>query len=398
MSLSKSLRISWCLLLSVLLLGCGEQGRDHRPPQGPLHVDVLTLTPTTLRLTRELPGRVTAFKQAEVRPQVTGILQSRLYKEGSQVQAGDVLYQIDPSTYQSTVKSAQAQLTKALASEASSKKTADRYAQLLKKKLTSQQNYDDADAAYQEAKAEVAIRQADLDYANLELSYTQIKAPISGQVGLSQVSEGSLLTAQQTSYLTTIIQTSNVYIDMQQSSLALSKIKQTFTGLNKKPKDIPISIILEDGTTYDQTAYLEFSSTKVSNSTGTVTLRAIVSNPQNRLLDGMYVRAHIALPEARDYLVVPQSVVVRSQSGQPFIFTVDQNNKTIKKSVVLGDEVDNGWIVEEGLVAGEKVVISNLSNVKNDVAVVIDSGADDAQSALAPQSAPAPKSEPVVEE
>lgn len=133
MSLSKSLRVSWCLLLSVLLLGCGEQGRDHRPPQGPLHVDVLTLTPTTLRLTRELPGRVTALKQAEVRPQVTGILQSRLYKEGSQVQAGDVLYQIDPSTYQSTVKSAQAQLTKALASEASSKKTADRYAQLLKK-------------------------------------------------------------------------------------------------------------------------------------------------------------------------------------------------------------------------------------------------------------------------
>lgn len=136
----------------------------------------------------------------------------------------------------------------------------------------------------------------------------------------------------------------------------------------------------------------------MSNSTGTVTLRAIVANPQNRLLDGMYVRAHIALPEARDYLVVPQSVVVRSQSGQPFIFTVDQNNKTVKKSVVLGDEVDNGWIVEEGLVAGEKVVISNLSNIKNDIAVVIDSGSDDAQSASDSQSAPAPQSAPAVEE
>ncbi|GDY25997.1 MexE family multidrug efflux RND transporter periplasmic adaptor subunit [Agarivorans sp. Toyoura001] len=362
-----------CFLLSFTILGCGENIPNQRPEAGPAHVDVLKLTPTTLRLTTELPGRITAFKQAEVRPQVTGILKSRLYVEGSQVETGDVLYQIDPTVYQSNVNSAQAQLAKALTSEETARKTAIRYQELLKKKLTSQQLYDDADAAYKEAQAEVAIRQAALDYANIELSYTQIKAPISGQVGLSQVSEGSLLTAEQSSYLTTVIQTSNVYVDMQQSSLSIHKLKQDFSDFKDKREEIPVSITLEDGSAYEQIGHLEFADTQVSGSTGTVTLRAIIPNSNNTLLAGMYVRAHISMPEARDYLVVPQSAVVRSQSGEPSVFVVGQDNKTVKKSVELGNEVGNGWVVKQGLASGDLVVINNILNMRNNIDVVVDS-------------------------
>ena len=380
MHFSAPLRLSLCFLLPFTLLGCGEQAQEQRPVAGPVHVDVLNLAPTRLRLTTELPGRIAAFKQAEVRPQVTGILKSRLYKEGSQVEAGDVLYEIDPTTYQSNVNSAQAQLAKAKTTEATNKKTALRYKELLRKKLTSQQDYDDADAAYKEAQAEVAINQAALDYANIELSYTKIKAPISGQAGLSLVSEGSLLTAEQSSYLTTIIQTSNVYVDMQQSSLSIHKMKQDFADFKDEKADIPVSITLEDGSAYEQVGHLEFADTQVSDSTGTVTLRAIIPNPNNTLLAGMYVRAHISMPEARDYLVVPQSAVVRSQSGVPSVFTVNQEGKTVKKTVVLDDEVDNGWVVKEGLVAGDQVVISNIINMKNDIAVIIDSSTENTSS------------------
>lgn len=373
MLLNKTVKSPLYLLLPFILFGCNDHTQNQRRVAGPTHVDVLTLTPTTLRLSTELPGRITAFKSAEVRPQVKGILKSRLYEEGSHVEAGDVLYQIDPTTYLSKVNSAKAQLAKSKTSEATSKKTAERYKKLLNKKLTSQQNFDDADALYKEAQAEVAINQAALDYANVELSYTQIKAPISGQAGLSLVSEGSLLTAEQSSYLTTVIQTSNMYVDMQQSSLSLYKTRQDFAGITDKKTDIPVSITLEDGSAYDQIGHLEFSDTQVAGSTGTVTLRAIIPNPDNTLLAGMYVRTHVSMPEARDYLVVPQSAIVRSQSGAPSVFTVNKENKTVKKSVVLGNEVDNRWVVKAGLTAGEKVVISNIIRMKSGLPVIIDS-------------------------
>lgn len=361
------------LLFTFILIGCdGEKVQSQRPMQI-AHVDVLDISPQTLRLTTELPGRIAAFKEAEVRPQVSGILQSRLYKEGTQVKEGDVLYQIDPTTYQSKVNSAQAQLRKSKNNEATAKRNVDRYRALLKKKLTSQQVYDDADAAYKDALADVAINQAALDYAQIELSYTKIKAPISGKAGISLVSEGSLLTAEQSSYLTTIIQTDSIYVDMQQSSLSLHKVKKSFKTVKGEKPVVPVSITLEDGSAYEHVGRLEFADTQVADSTGTVTLRAIIPNPDNTLLVGMYVRAHIAMPEARDYIVVPQSAVVRSQSGAPSVFTVNKDNKTVKKAVVLGSEVDNGWVVTEGLEVGEQVVLSNIINMKNGIEVVIDS-------------------------
>ena len=366
------------LLLPLGLFGCGDQTEPNKRPVQSIHVDTSTLTYSTLRLTTELPGRITAFKEAEVRPQITGIIESRLYEEGSYVEKGDILFQIDPTTYQSTINSANAELKKALSSERNAKKEMARYAQLLKKKLSSQQLFDSAEAAYLEAKAEVAVRQATLDYANIELSYTKIKAPISGKAGFSQVSEGSLLTSGQSDYITTVIQTDNVYIDMQQSAVAFYKIQQEFKNATTKNPTVPVSITLEDGTIYDQTGHLEFTDTQTNGSTGTVALRAIIANPDNALLAGMYVRAKISMPEARDYLVVKQSTVVRSQSGLPSVFIVDDNNQIVKKSIVLGNEVDNGWVVKEGLKAGDNVVINNLAKVKNGLTVIVDNASNTA--------------------
>lgn len=371
-----TLKYSLPLLLTLSILGCSDQTESDKRPAQTIHVDTTTLAYSTLRLTTELPGRITAFKEAEVRPQITGIIESRQYKEGSYVEKGDVLFQIDPTTYQSTVNSASAELKKALSSERNAKKEMDRYALLLKKKLSSQQLFDTAEATYLEAKAEVAVRQATLDYANIELSYTKIKAPISGRAGFSQVSEGSLLTSGQSDYITTVIQTDNVYIDMQQSAVAFYKVQQEFKNTTAKNLTVPVSITLEDGTIYDQTGQLEFTDTQTNGSTGTVALRAIIANPNNSLLAGMYVRAKISMPEARDYLVVKQSTVVRSQSGLPSVFIVDDNNQVVKKSVVLGNEVDNGWIVKEGLEAGDKVIINNFNKVKNGLTVIVDNASD----------------------
>ena len=371
-----TLKYSLPLLLTLSILGCSDQTESDKRPAQTIHVDTTTLAYSTLRLTTELPGRITAFKEAEVRPQITGIIKNRLYQEGSYVEEGQVLFQIDPTIYQSNVNSANAELKKALSSERNAKKEMDRYALLLKKKLSSQQLFDTAEATYLEAKAEVAVSRATLDYANIELSYTKIKAPIAGRAGFSQVSEGSLLTSGQTDYITTVIQTDNVYIDMQQSAVAFYKIQQEFKDAKTTKPTVPVSITLEDGTVYDQTGQLEFTDTQTNESTGTVALRAIIENPNNSLLAGMYVRAKISMPEARDYLVVKQSTVVRSQSGLPSVFIVDDNNQVVKKSVVLGNEVDNGWVVKEGLEAGDKVIINNFSKVKNGLTVIVDNASD----------------------
>lgn len=373
MPFANALKYPLLALISLAILGCSDQTQSAQRPQPTPHVDVLTLTHSTLRLSTELPGRIIAFKEAEVRPQITGIVKSRLYEEGSHVEAGQILFQIDDTSYQSSVNSAKAQLKKALASETSTRKEAQRYAELLKKKLSSQQLYDQAESDYLQAKAEVALRQAELDNANIQLSYTKIKAPISGQAGFSEVSEGSLLTASQSTFLTTIIQSDNVYVDMQQSALSLYKLQQEFKNSATKKTIVPVTITLEDGTLYEHKGQLAFMSNQTDGSTGTVTLRAIFPNPEHSLLAGMYVRSHVYMPEARDYLVIPQSSVVRSQSGLPSVFIVDESNKTVKKAIELGNEVGNTWVVKAGLNVGDKVVLNNLNKMKNDLTVIVDS-------------------------
>ncbi|WP_252730459.1 efflux RND transporter periplasmic adaptor subunit [Colwellia sp. E2M01] len=365
------------LLLPILLLGCDATEKVAPPMAQAVHVDTLTMSATTLRLTNELPGRISAFKEAEVRPQVSGIVQSREFKEGSIVERGQVLYKIDPTTYQAAVNSNKAELDKALANEESTKKIADRYAELLKQKLTSQQLYDESFSTYLQAQAEVAIRQAELENAQIQLSYTDIKAPISGRIGISQINEGTLLTSGQASYLTTIIQSDQVYVDMQQSSVSLYKLRQEFKKQIKEKPTVPVTVTLEDGTQYNEVGYLEFADSHVDSSTGSVTLRALMPNPENVLLPGTFVRAHIALPTEKVYLVVPQSAVVRSQSGEPSVFIVDEAGLSRKQMVILGREVNSGWVVEKGLAVGDKVIINNLLKVKNNQNVIVDSNTTD---------------------
>lgn len=363
-----------CLSFLVVfsLIGCGEQGESAKRADQNIHVDTLTISLIKLRLTTELPGRISAFKEAEVRPQVSGIVKARLFKEGAYVKAGDVLYQIDPVTYQASVNSNKAELAKAVVDQKATQKSLVRYKELIKKKLTSQQAFDDAETANDQALAEVAIRQAALDNANTLLSYTKIKAPISGRIGLSNISEGALITAQQSTNLATIIQSNQVYVDMTQSSILLYAQQQEFKGTTEKPI-VPVKITLEDGSEYDETGYLEFSDVQVSDSTGSVTLRALVPNEQHSLLPGMFVRATISAPQEKEYIVIPQSLVVRTQSGQPTAYVINSDNKAMRIDLILGNEVDAGWVVKQGLTVGDKVVMNNLSKIKSNQTVVIDS-------------------------
>lgn len=364
------------LLLTVSLFiisGC----KDNSPQQQkipPLHVDTLTLQYKSARLSSELPGRISAIKEAEVRPQVSGIITERLFKEGKEVKQGDVLYQIEPATYQANVNSAKATLNRTLADQNVAKKTLNRIAELAKKKLSSQQDFDDAQAAYEQATAEVAVSQAALDYSNILLSYTQITAPISGRIGISQVSEGALVTAEQSSYLTTIQQINNVYVDISQSSLSLLKLKREFPRNkdHEQERKIPVDIKMEDGTDYPIQGYLEASDILVDESTGSMTLRAIVSNPNNELLPGIFVRATIYSPSEKDYIMIPQSIVIRSQTGEPFVYIANDKNIVEKRAISLGNEMENNWIVLNGLKEGEHVIINNLQKIKEGAPIVID--------------------------
>lgn len=360
-------------VFTLLLLGCGENPDNFaREPQTP-HVDVLTVSATNIRLTTQLPARISAINEVEVRPQVSGIIKKRHFKEGMNVQKGQTLYTIDPTSYQSSVNSYKAQLKKAIADKESSQKSFNRYSELLKKNLTSQSTYDDAYSTYQQAAAEVEMYQAELDNAKIDLSYTQIKAPISGIVGLSEMSEGALVTAEQTTYLTTIIQSDQVYVDMTQSSASLYIQQKEFQdSLGKEENSIPVKILLEDGTEYGETGYLAFSDAQVDETTGSITLRAIVANPNHTLLPGMYLRANISSPEEKEYIIVPQSVVIRSQSGVPYVYLVNDQNTIEKTTLTLGREVDNGWVVTSGVNVGDKIVISNLASISTGIQVVID--------------------------
>lgn len=365
-------------VLTFLLLGCGEKPDNFaREPQTP-HVDILTVSTTKIRLTTQLPARISALKEVEVRPQVGGIIKKRHFKEGMKVTEGQVLYTIDPTTYQASVNSYAAQLKKSIADKESSEKSFKRYKELLKKNLTSQSTYDDAYSTYQQAVADVEMYQAELDNAKIDLSYTQIKAPISGIIGLSEMSEGALVTADQSTYLTTIIQSDQVYVDMTQSSASLYiQQKEYQDSLDKEENSIPVKILLEDGTEYGETGYLAFSDAQVDETTGSITLRAIVDNPKHALLPGMYLRANIASPEEKDYIVLPQSVVIRSQSGVPYVYIVNDQNIIEKTTLTLGREVDNGWVVTSGLKVGDKVVTSNLAAISPGTSVIIDNENED---------------------
>ncbi|PJG60174.1 efflux RND transporter periplasmic adaptor subunit [Aeromonas cavernicola] len=361
--------VGLALLATGLLAGCGDKGGAvaNQGAMPPAAVDVVTLESRPLQLTTELTGRSAPLRVAEVRPQVSGIILKRLFAEGSDVKAGDLLYQIDPAVYQAAVASAKANVAKAEANEQSARLKAKRYQDLLQAKSISRQDYDDADASWKQAQAEIMASQAALRSAEINLGYTRITAPISGRIGKSAVTEGALVTAQQVESLTSIQQLDPMYVDVRQSTADLLRLKRLVAEgklTQDEKKGAKVTFQLEDGSAYQDVGSLQFSDVTVDETTGMVTLRVIVPNAQQLLLPGMFMRATLQEGERAQGLLVPQTAVTRTPNGGATVLVVTADNKVTLRNVQLSRVVGSSWLVESGLTSGEKVIVAGLQKVK----------------------------------
>jgi membrane fusion protein (multidrug efflux system) len=351
------------LVLSSLLSACGSQEAPASAPP-PAEVGIITLKAQAIDLTTTLPGRVTAFQTAEVRPQVGGIVKRRVYAEGTEVKAGSVLYELDPATYQAAYASASASLAKANALAKQAKLIAKRYEGLVAIKAVSQQENDDAQASAAQTQADVALAKAALDKARIELNYTRITSPISGRSGKSSVTAGALLTANQVQALTTVVQLDPIYVDMTQSSSDFLALKRAIEqgGVNQG-KRIPVKLTLSDGRTYEHAGSVAFSESTVDPSTNSITLRAQFPNPDGQLLPGLFVQAEVAQGQQQGVLA-PQRALSRNPQGDATAMVLDQDNnvqpRVVKTSRAIGDK----WQVVEGLQAGDRLVVDGLQKAR----------------------------------
>lgn len=359
------------LLMTSLLTSCGKsepaQMGANAPPTG---VEVVTLQSTDVNLTAELPGRAVAFRKAEVRPQVTGVIQKRLFDEGSIVEAGQQLYQIDAARYDAAVATAKATLERARSNLNAARDRYNRFTDLLKQKAVSQQNYDDAEVTFMQSKAELAVAEAALQTAQIDLDYTRVYAPINGRIGKSNVTEGALVTAQQTAVLATIHQLDPIYVDLAQSARQIIDIRQQLAAGTLALEDFaPVKLRFENGREYGPEGKLRFAEMSVDVSTGTVALRAEFPNPEHMLLPGMFVRAEVYQGTREQVLLIPQRAVSRGRGGQSQVMVVGADNKVEGKMVTLGIAVGTRWVVEGGLNAGDRVIVEGLQKVGPGVVV-----------------------------
>lgn len=359
-----------------MLGGCDSQKSAGAPggaaAQRAPQVSVTEIQPTELAMKTTLQGRTAPYLVADVRPQVAGILQKRLFKEGSEVKEGQALYQIDPAVYEAAVASAKAELQRAQAVLYQTRLTANRYAQLVKTNAISKQNNDDAQAAYKQAQAAVAAAEAGLKNAQINLDYTTVRSPISGRIGRSLVTPGALLSAHQAQNMAVVQTLDPIYVDVTQSSKEILSLKKDIAAGKLKTKGgaIPVTLIMEDGTKYPQTGELTLSEVSVDPGTGTITLRAEFSNPENILLPGMFVRTELPQGTMEKALLVPQRAVMREANGTPYVYVVEAGKIAIRRLVTHRTQGQN-WIVEEGLKPGEKVVIEGLQRIRPGVPVQI---------------------------
>lgn len=330
-------------------------------------VGIITVQPTAQSLMAELPGRTSAFMMADIRPQANGIVEKRLFTEGAQVKAGQVLYQLDDRSATAAVNSAQAAVAKAKATAQTARSNAARNAELVKIDAISRQVYDDSQAAVAQTASDVAVAQAALDNAKVNLQYTRITSPISGRVSTSSVTPGALVTANQTAPLTTVVQLDPMYVDFTQSSTEMLQLQRDLAAGRFQKVDgdqIPVRIRLDDGTQYPHTAKLKFAGVIVNATTGTVTLRAQVPNPDGMLMPNMYVQALLPTAVAPDALLVPQQSVTRDLTGRASVMVVGQDDKIEKRPLEIDRAIGNQWLVGSGLKAGERVVVDGFQRVK----------------------------------
>ncbi|HWK50322.1 MAG TPA: efflux RND transporter periplasmic adaptor subunit, partial [Steroidobacter sp.] len=327
-------------------------------------VSTVVVQPKPVVLTTELPGRTSAVLVADVRPQVTGILQSRKFVEGSAVKKGDLLYQIDPAVYQATVDSAQAALAKAQANQHTTRLKAERYRELKAINAVSQQDADDADAALLQANAEVASARAALETARIDLAYTRVISPITGRIGKSSVTPGALVTANQSNSLATVQQLDPMYVDVTQSSNAVMQLKRAIAQGQLGDATAKVKLVFDDGTTYPIEGKLQFSDVTVDANTGSVTLRAEFPNPTGELLPNLYVRAIIEEGTMSQALLVPQQAVSRDATGKPRAYVVGSDGKVQQRELLTERAIGNQWLVTGGLQAGDVLVVSGQQKVQ----------------------------------
>jgi len=388
-------------LLATMLAGtlvftaCDNSKSSPAPGPGagmpPMMVGIIVTTIESAPLVSELPGRTTPFMVAELRPQVTGIIQKRLFTEGSTVATGQTLYQIDPSTYQAAYDSAAANKARAEANLYNARLKAERYAELVDIEAVSKQANDDAAAALKQAEADVAAARAALDKTRIDLDFTRVKSPISGRIGRSSVTPGALVTANQPAALATVQQLDPIYVDLTQSSADLQRMRRDVASgkISLVGEDIPVQLILEDGSLYEESGKLAFSEVSVDLGTGSVTLRASFPNPNDTLLPGMYVRARLVQGQSEQAILVPHAAMSFDPRGNAIVMVVNAQNtveaRPVQNRGVQGDK----WIVISGLAAGEKIIVEGLQKVRpgQPVQTQVIGGTQDAapaQSAAAP--------------
>ena len=352
---------------SLLLAGCGKKQQQAGPPMGPPEVGVIEVKPERVALTTELPGRTSPYLIAEVRPQVSGIVLKRVFTEGSDVKAGQVLYQIDPASYQAAYMSAKAGEARAEANVLPAKLKEERFRELVKINAVSKQDYDAAYAALKQAEADVASAKAAVETARINLAYTKVTAPISGRIGRSTVTDGALVTANQPTALATIQQLSTVYVDVTQSSSDMLKLNRSLaTGLLKRDQagQARVKLLLEDGTPYPVTGSLKFSDVTVDQSTGSITVRALFPNPKQTLLPGMFVRAILEEGINESAILIPQRGVTRNAAGQAIVMVVGAENKVEPRPIQVARTVGDAWLVSSGLKPGEKVILEGVQKAR----------------------------------
>jgi len=349
------------------LLGCGgDQGQQGGPPPVP-EVATVTVQPQPVELTTELPGRTSAYLVAEIRPQVNGIIQKRHFREGGEVKAGQLLYQIDPAPFQAAYDSAKASLGKAQANLPAVRLRTERYKELLADRAVSRQDYDDAAAALEQAQAEIKYWQAAVAAARINLDYTRVTAPISGRIGKSSVTDGALVTAYQPTALATIQQLDPIYVDVTQSSAELLRLQRQMAAGQISPdgkNGRQVRILLEDGTAYPLAGLLQFRDITVDPTTGSVTVRIIVPNPEHLLLPGMFVRAVVQEGIAPQAILVPQQGVSRNPKGEAIALVVDDAGVVQQRLLTLGRAIGAHWLVSEGLKPGERVIVEGMLNAR----------------------------------
>lgn len=332
------------------------------PP--PVEVTVYTVKNKAVFLTKDLSGRTSAFKVAEIRPQVTGIILKRLFTEGSHVDKGRQLYQIDPATYQAAYDSARANLTKTQADVKAVAPKLERYAHLVKMGGVSRQQYDDAVASLAQAEAGVAVAQANLTAAKINLDYTKVFSPISGHIGRSSVTEGALVTANQTEALAVVQNLDQIYVDVNQSSDDLMALR----GQMNDPAQVSL-FVGKEKEAYGHPGQILFSDVTVDQGTGMVQLRVLFPNPENKLLPGLFVRARVEQFRQEDAITVPQQSVVRNPDGSVSVWTVDSENMVQPSKIAVSEVVGDRWLVTSGLEPGDRVVVAGLQKIQANVKV-----------------------------